>query len=131
MIRELALICQGCRREIVSAGYLWAHTGDVAAHQRARRLWRERYDRPGGYGVDMVGLFAHPVPVCWQAHHQQCDRAREESHYRIAAGRLHSRADLLEWTAHLMRKTWLPGTDWHDVLREARAGGERITVITP
>ncbi|WP_327724994.1 hypothetical protein [Streptomyces europaeiscabiei] len=100
--------------------------------QCAVRRRRDDRERVGSFlVVDLAGLTAYPAQVRRRVHHRECDPAREESHCRIRAGRPRDRADPLEWTAHLMTKTWLPSTDWHDVLREARAGGERLTVTAP
>ncbi|MFF3729094.1 hypothetical protein ACFYXM_01855 [Streptomyces sp. NPDC002476] len=73
---------------------------------------------------------ARPDQVRWRAHHEGCDPQRSGSHYRISAGKLRTRADLLDWTSHLMEKNGLPVTGWRDLLREARKGGERLAVVT-
>ncbi len=78
--------------------------------------------------MGMHDLLAFPEEVRWQANHEECDPARDGSHYRIPAFKLRTRADLLDWTAHVMEKTWLPSTDWRDLLREARKGGKRLAV---
>ncbi|MFJ6493480.1 hypothetical protein [Streptomyces californicus] len=41
------------------------------------------------------------------------------------------RADLLDWTAHLTEKNWLPHTDWRDLLRETRTGSTRLAISGP
>ncbi|WP_043242344.1 hypothetical protein [Streptomyces violaceusniger] len=128
--RELTLICQECSRPISDdVGYLWAHTAKMNAVQRTERAWQERHaDADGSLSFDLAGLLENPdlEKVSWQAHHRDRDPAREASHYRIAADKLRTRADLLEWTAHPMEKAWLRSTDWRDVLREARSGGKRL-----
>ncbi|MGW2183645.1 hypothetical protein ACWCXX_37630 [Streptomyces sp. NPDC001732] len=131
MTRELFLVCQGCGHRISDdAGYLWAHTAEVNAVQRE---WKAQHARAAdrALAMDLVDLLEGPDQARWQATHVGCDPERGGSHYRVAAGKLRTRADLLDWTAHLMEKNWLPATDWHDLLREARKGGERLAVIAP
>lgn len=130
MRRELALVCQACGRRVLDDdGYLWAHTGEVNTVQQAARAWEEKHTEPdGSMLVGFKTLLAYPEPACWQTHHEQCDPVPGESHYRIPADKLRTRADLLDWTAHVMEKDWLRRTDWRDVLREARNGGKRLSV---
>lgn len=129
MERELVLVCQGCGGHVSDDdGYLWAHTAEVRAAQRAQREWEDRHTASdGALALDLVDLLEQPEPVRWQAHHEGCDPVHGQSHYRIPAQELRTRADLLDWTAHLMEKIWLPITDWRELIREARKGGERLT----
>ncbi|MGW5497748.1 hypothetical protein [Streptomyces olivaceoviridis] len=127
MSRELLLVCQGCGNRIADdAGYLWVDTGEVNTAQRAARAWEAQHPADGERGLDLQDLLAYPDQVPWRSHHQRCDSDRDGSHYRIPAAELRTRADLLDWTAHLMEKSWLRHTDWRDVLRENRNGGVRF-----
>ncbi|MFE7430415.1 hypothetical protein [Streptomyces sp. NPDC057545] len=67
----------------------------------------------------------------WRAHHEGCGPGRAGIHYRVFAGKLRTRVDLLDWTSHPMEKNGLPVIGWRDLLREARKGGERLAVVTP
>ena len=133
MARELVLICWKCRLEIgQDDGYLWAHTGEVDVVQRTFRGWDKQYTGPdGGLSLTLGQMLAYPEPAFWRAHHQHCDPDRDGMHYRVPAERLRIRADLLDWTAHLMEKGWLPYTDWREVIRETRTGGTRFAVPGP
>ncbi|MEU5902683.1 hypothetical protein [Streptomyces venezuelae] len=130
MSRELLLICQGCGNRITDdAGYLWVHTQEVHTAQQEARAWEAQHPANGESSLDLLDLLDHPEPIRWRSHHQACDPDRDSSHYRIPAARLHTRADLLDWTAHLMEKGWLPHTDWRDVLSENRHGGTRFASL--
>ncbi|MCT6782261.1 hypothetical protein LXH09_37195 [Streptomyces sp. CS7] len=130
MPRELVLICRKCCLEVgQDDGYLWAHSGEVNAVGRFWRTWKAEHTEPDGMRSGTTGQKPeYPEPAVWRAHHQRCDPDRDEMHYRIPADRLHLRADLLDWTAHLMEKAWLAQTDWREVIRETRTGGTRFAV---
>ncbi|WP_331726475.1 hypothetical protein [Streptomyces uncialis] len=130
MLRALTLICRACRTPVHGDhGYLWADTQEVHSAHRARLDHEKRAkatDRP----LDFHDFLSVPDPACWQAHHARCDPQRDEAHYRISSGKLRSRADLLDWSAHLVGKVWvLSATDWCTVMNEARTGGHRLAVI--
>ncbi|MFJ8405802.1 hypothetical protein ACIQ9K_35760 [Streptomyces microflavus] len=113
-MRELVLVCQGCGSKVWDdVGYLWVDTAQVARVGQARREWEAEY---GGGLVDIHDFLKYPEQVTWQAHHLACDPASDDGHYRLAARRLRTQADLLGWTAHLMGKNWLDWTDWNDLL---------------
>ncbi|MFH8260707.1 hypothetical protein [Streptomyces roseolus] len=134
MSRELTLICSTCAQEIgQDDGYLWAHTHEIHTVQQAHLTLEEQHTDPvdGSMLLDLADLADLPEPATWRADHHDCDPARQESHYRIPADRLRLRADLLDWTAHLMEKSWLEYTDWRDVVRETRTGGPRLAVAGP
>ncbi|MEV1048742.1 hypothetical protein [Streptomyces sp. NPDC049916] len=129
MPRELVLICRGCGRKVWDdIGYLWVDTARVADVGQAQRAWEAEY-RDGL--MDMLDFLKYPEKVRWQAHHLACDPASEDSHYRLEARRLRTRADLLGWTAHLMGKNWLDCTDWSELLQESRQVGKQITPARP
>ncbi|MGW1353445.1 hypothetical protein ACWCQE_29880 [Streptomyces sp. NPDC002409] len=135
MDRELTLICSACTQPVIQDdGYLWVSCREAAAVQQAYHALEKRSTDPhdGSLSLDLADLLALPEPATWRADHRDCDSVREkEFHYRIPAARLRLRADLLDWTAHLLEKAWLPHTDWRDVLRETRTGSARISVSGP
>ncbi|MER8062753.1 MULTISPECIES: hypothetical protein [unclassified Streptomyces] len=133
MHRELLLICRKCCLQVgQDDGYLWAHSGEVNAVGRACRTWKAEHTEPDGtLSVTPGQVLEYPEPAAWRAHHQRCDPDRDEMHYRIPAARLRLRADLLDWTAHLIEKAWLSHTDWREVIRETRTGGTRFAAPGP
>ncbi|MFC8704910.1 hypothetical protein ACFUIV_22365 [Streptomyces anulatus] len=53
-----------------------------------------------------------------------------EGAYDIPAAKTRSWEQLLDWTAHLMEKSWLSHTDWDDFLRGVHRGGGRLVVAS-
>jgi hypothetical protein len=135
MDRELTLMCSACAQPVTQDdGYLWVNRREAAAVQQAYRALEKRSTDPldGSMSLNMADILGLPEPATWRAHHRDCDPVcEEEFHYRIPAARLRLRADLLDWTAHLLEKAWLPHTDWRDVVRETRTGSARIAVSGP
>ncbi|MFC8010847.1 hypothetical protein [Streptomyces cinereoruber] len=132
MRRELVLVCRGCAGRIYGDdGYLWVDTEEVNTAQERWAGYRERSAerRARGRPTDLLDMIDCGELVYWQAHHATCDPTPREAHYRIEARKLRTRADLLEWSAHLMGKMWLPRTDWQDVMCETRAGGRRFAPV--
>ncbi|MEU3341966.1 hypothetical protein [Streptomyces sp. NPDC006668] len=119
----LALICDACGNPIGDDdGYLWIDNQAVNQAQVAERQWRA--DHPDGLISDFGD---YPETVRWQAHHRSC--APEAGSYDIPASEIRSWEQLLDWTAHLMEKTWLSCTDWDDVLRGVHHGQHRLTAV--
>ncbi|MFJ3787014.1 hypothetical protein [Streptomyces sp. NPDC090093] len=135
MDRELTLLCSTCGQGIVQDdGYLWVSRHEANTVQQAYKAFEERNTDPadGSLAFDLTDISALPAPAVWQADHSECDPERDkDSHYRIPAARLRLRADLLDWSAHLAEKPWLPHTDWRDVMRETRTGSTRIAISGP
>lgn len=115
----VVITCQVCRRPVVGDGYVWVDNAEIAACERA---WAEFDERRGGKSWQPVGLedlFALPDEAEWQAHHARCDPNPDRSSYSIQANRIDTAAKLLDWTAHLMGKSWLGHTNWDNVIRSA------------
>ncbi|MYR37375.1 hypothetical protein GTX14_12660 [Streptomyces sp. SID4944] len=135
MNRELTLICGTCAQEIVrDDGYLWVSRHKAGTVREAYQDLEQRRTDPldGSLSLGLADLWALPAPAVWRADHRECDAEPENgAHYRIPAGRLRLRADLLDWTAYLTEKSWLFYTDWRDLLRETRLGSTRFAVSGP
>ncbi|MFJ6015169.1 hypothetical protein [Streptomyces sp. NPDC092952] len=135
MDRELTLICSTCAEAIaLDDGCLWVSRRQADTVRQAYRALEQRRTDPldGSMSFGLADLLALPEPAVWRADHRDCDPEREDGgHYRIPADRLRLRADLLDWTAHLAGKVWLPHTDWRDLLRETRTGSTRLAVSGP
>lgn len=59
----------------------------------------------------------------WRITHDRCaPRDTLDDSYWLPVESLRTPATLLNWTAHLLGKTWLPNTDWDDVIRRALEG---------
>ncbi|MFJ5026140.1 hypothetical protein [Streptomyces goshikiensis] len=133
MTPELDLICDGCRRPIADDdGYLWVDTAEVRRTEEAVRAWEKEHTDgvDGSLSFSGADIFGYPEKVRWQAHHALCDPAPGEGAYDIPAAKIRSWEQLLDWTAHLMEKSWLAHTDWDDFLRGVHRGGARLVVAS-
>ncbi|MGW1643176.1 hypothetical protein [Streptomyces lavendulae] len=105
-------------------------TTEVRRTEESVRAWEaERTDAADGsitFGGD--DIFGYPEKVRWQAHHARCDPAPGGGAYDIPAAKIRSWEQLLDWTAHLMEKSWLSHTDWDDCLRGVHRGGGRLVL---
>jgi hypothetical protein len=58
-------------------------------------------------------LAAPDTHTCWRVTHDGCEHGEG---YRIAVERIRTWPAYLHWTAHLMGKGWLAGTNWDDLV---------------
>lgn len=59
----------------------------------------------------------------WRITHDRCaPRDTLDDSYWLPVESLRTDTTLLNWTAHLLSKSWLPNTDWDDVIRQAIEG---------
>lgn len=130
MAPALNLVCDGCRKPIADDdGYLWVNTTEVRRTEEFVRAWEaERTDTDGSLSFSGGDIFDYPEKVRWQAHHARCDPAPDAGAYDIPVAKIRSWEQLLDWTAHLMEKSWLPHTDWDDCLRGVHQGGGRLVL---
>lgn len=131
MTTDLTLICDACQKPIQgeARGYLWVDRSEVEKAQEEAAAWEKKYTVGEGRTMSTFGgLMEYPARVPWQAHHGACDPAPEAWAYDIDAEALDTYPQLLERTAHLMGKPWLPLTDWHEVLRGVHTGKTRLIV---
>ncbi|MFE1928460.1 hypothetical protein ACFW91_38665 [Streptomyces asoensis] len=125
MAHDLDLICDGCRKPIDDEdGYLWIDNQAVNRAQIAAQEWEASH--PDGLISDFAD---YPEEVRWQTHHATC--APGTGGYDIPAEKIRSWEQLLDWTAHLMEKTWLGHSDWDDVLRGVHHGQTRVILRLP
>ncbi|MET9513448.1 hypothetical protein ABZX62_34240 [Streptomyces flavidovirens] len=132
MAHDLALICDGCSKPITDdAGYLWVDNREVSRTEHAFRKWEAEHTDAIDGSLSFTGgaIFDIPEKVRWQVHHATCDPAPDASSYDIPATKIRSWAELLEWTAHLMEKSWLTHTDWQDILRGVHTSDRRLVTV--
>jgi hypothetical protein len=120
---EIGWVCEVCREPITDdSGYLTLDYAAALRYEDDTRQWREQHRelhrmlRPDA----VAALRDYPERVRWRPLHRKCDPAAdsaEAEEWRIAAGRIQTVGDVLMWTAHLLGKTWLPATEWGEVLR--------------
>lgn len=114
---RLAWLCRACGRPIEDGtGYLHVDHLLVSQRESAREDWERK-------GRDDFGLsfadFIRDVPdeVPWEAHHAACDPDPDSGDYWIEIHRVRTHGHLLNWTAHLMEKSWLMDTNWDELIR--------------
>ncbi|MCM2431066.1 hypothetical protein [Streptomyces sp. RKAG337] len=113
MTDDLVAVCDLCLQAIADGE--GALEVDTAAADRAARIWRERV------GPDPLAVFRTTPgarPVAWTVRHGGCGSAPRFA-YTIAVERVRSWTALLHWWTHLADKSWLPATDWQDLMVRA------------
>ena len=128
---RIAWLCDVCGQPVkAKTGYLTVDSGRALRQYRdaeEREFYREVDARVDGRFalIDLAEMLTWPEPVQWQALHHDCDPDPERGDYWFGVERVDSLAKLLDWSAHLMGKSWLDETDWDHLLRTvaAAAGG--------
>ena len=101
--------CNKCSKPIEDgAGYV------IVDAVEADRCEEEAVTTP----VDMTDA---PGRVEWEVLHAGCDPHPERSDYRVAVERMRTPAQVLHWTTHLMKTSWLRSTNWDDLLEVVAA----------
>jgi hypothetical protein len=117
--------CDVCKRPIPDdAGYITVPYAEIHAH----REWNDEFDEMlrirgnGGLAVYTLGeLNGMPDRARWHALHRSCDPNLDSNDYWIGVERIRTYPQVLEWSAHLLSKTWITDTTWQDILRRAAA----------
>jgi predicted GIY-YIG superfamily endonuclease len=110
----LVWLCRECEQPIADGdGYLTVSAAEQRAH-RARKA-----DRPDGAPLTMSDVMHHQRPT-WRAFHRSCDPDLADAGYWFDVARIRTVDDVLDWTAHLIGKRWLPDTNWKQVLEHVR-----------
>jgi hypothetical protein len=92
-------------------GCLAVEWADLEAHFEAQRSERAE---------SLAQLDLDPAP--WRVLHHRCDPAPKAPAYTIRVERLRTAGALIAMTAHMLEtKTWLPATNWADVLHAQAA----------
>ncbi len=109
--------CDECGKPIANgAGWITIRYSEIGAFRRAEAEWEKRH--PDSWApINLGDLFDFPEPVRWHVWHRRCDPDVGSTDYAIDIERIRTVPQLLEWSSHLMEKTWLPSTTWKDVLR--------------
>jgi hypothetical protein len=135
MDRELNIICQACEQPLgdndSTFGNLWISHAEWHAYSDAYAEWEAEYVTKlegGGESVTGAGIVTRPSRVTWRAHHSACDSGEEADLYSIPSPKLRTWADLVDWTAHLMEKTWLSDTTWAQMLRGVASADSSLIV---
>lgn len=119
----LVWLCDECGAPVEDGdGYLTVKYADIREYKRSHDAFDEAHRRPNGWVVyNLAELDEIAGLARWSVLHRNCDPDPESEDYWYAIERVRTYADLLERTAHLLGKTWLPTTTWHSILRRAKA----------
>ena len=122
---DLQVVCETCTQPISDGdGAVWVD--HVEAGQHALRKHARQAERSNGEIVmhtaaelsdDFLARFeGQPDFSLWRSHHYAC-ASLGISTYCIPVEELRTFVDVLNWTAHLLEKPWLSGTNWYSMLR--------------
>jgi hypothetical protein len=127
---RITWLCNVCGQPIkAKTGYLTADWGRALqqywdAKKRDRQRWNETEARGERFvAFNVSELLDAPGPVSWQALHRDCDPDPERDDYWFGVERADTLAKVMNWTAHLMEKNWLPETNWRHLLRIVAGSG--------
>lgn len=122
---ELDYICDVCGMPVSDGdGSLYVRHADIVARRVDHQEWRRVH---GDGAVSIAELLSLPAIALWMIHHDRC-RPDESDGYDIDVEQVRTYRGLLEWTAHLLPKTWLSDTNWASVIRGAAEGRDRRIV---
>lgn len=108
--------CERCGFPIADgAGYLAIDLHEASTAEVLEAEWHERHR--DSIGATLAELMTLPEPARWVIAHDKCSPLPDGPYYCIDIERAKTAAHLLNWTAHLMSKTWLSATNWDDLIR--------------
>lgn len=109
--------CSICRSPIDDEdGYVELPSIEMVRHRGEMARWKETHP-PGPWGlITASALREYPNEPHWWIIHRQCDPDTEGGGYWIGVERIRTLVQLLQWTQHLMGKTWFAETDWGDAI---------------
>lgn len=121
----LTWTCQVCGFPIADrAGYLHVDLAKVGQHEAAKIAFEDKHRQGGFVGYSAAEWIDEMPPMPrWRIHHRACDPDPDATDYCIDVESARTHASLLDWTAHLLEKSWLRSTTWDDLIRDAAAGG--------
>lgn len=119
----LAWICQACGFPIADgAGYLHVDLAKIGQYEAAEAAFKDEHRQDGLLAYSASEWFdAMPPTPRWRIHHRACDPYLDAADYWIGVETVRTHAGLLDWTAHLLGKSWLQSTTWDDLIRHAAA----------
>lgn len=124
------VVCFTCKQTVDDLAKATIHIplADVTAHQQAMTRYRQDHGATGEYT-------APPEPIRWRVDCDTCNPHRNgrgvmcDDCYWFDASRCHTWTELVDWTAHLAGKTWLPSTDWYEFIRAIADGTNDVGLI--
>lgn len=125
-VRSVArFACDGCGRDVTGSpdAVLHVRNSDIEAHAQARAEWESSHLTQSPAGViasySLAAMLDLPERASWLVHCSACNPHDDDCWgcYWFSLDRCHTAAKLLDWTSHLMSKSWLSDTDWQDLIQ--------------
>ena len=116
---ELQAICDVCTFPIGDGeGFLFVDSGDAQEFATA--------ERPSSMTLD--DMINAALVEEWTTAHTRCNTPDDHPQaYAIEVDRIRTYRAALSWTAHLMGKPWLTGTNWDQLLQQLCEGTRQYT----
>lgn len=121
--------CDHCNRPINDhAGYIHVSYADIDRYDTAVPEWKAKHQQPiDGLILTFASAYSdYPAAAQWTATHGICDPNPDAHDYWMSVERLRTYERLLEFTAHLMDKTWIDSTNWPKFLRRTIAANRKV-----
>lgn len=120
---ELVWTCGVCAEPVSNGeGYIHVKYASIERYERdvrnrraAARAAQEDPEAPVFWSL--ADMDKWEWPAAWQVHHRRCDPDGDSNDYWFDVARARTQAHLIDWTAHLLEKSWLPSTNWASLLR--------------
>jgi len=118
MSDSITWTCCVCGKAVANKrGYLEIDYVDINEYQRLKQQWET--ENPGPM-ISASACWTYPDEPRWRVLHRACDPCPDsETMYWLAVERVRTECQLIDWTAHLLEKTWLPDTNWRELLIDA------------
>ena len=121
---DLQAICDDCGQPIPDGGgHVWVDHLEAADLAKKERTKVART-------VSLSAVLSSTRVTPWRTHHHGCT-TNSASTYGIPVEELRTFADVLNWTAHLLEKPWLSGTNWYSMLRVCTGKSDSRTGLVP
>ena len=116
-LKYLCDICGGEVDPVSDEAYLDIPDEEVRKAEEGQQLWEEsRKQHPLFSLAELAEHLQKRPPARWRVTHFAC--CRKTSGYHLKASEIATWRKLVDTTAHLLEKVWLPATNWSSFLYE-------------
>src|SRR5699024_9766806 len=110
-----------CKKPIANKkGYVCVSYADINRYEKSASEWKTEHQQPNEDGLILIpasAYFDYPSCAQWITTHLECDLNPDSLDYWMPVERLRTYERLLQFTAHIMGKTWIDSTNWPVLLR--------------
>jgi hypothetical protein len=129
IINELTITCDVCGNQIAfdeGKGFICIDFNEIWKYKRDMDEWEKNHpkDDERYVGFSYSELMLRPDHVKWNAFHYSCND-EEGNYYSIDVSRIQNHKEITQWSAHLLRKSWLTYTNWSDFIQNL-SGNDHI-----